>query len=221
MEAVNKGGLEGSSGTESISFGLASPGQLIQPDHPLRQKVETFIAQRFRDVHGARVTQFMPTLLALFDAQSEVLAAVGVRDAAEESLFLEHYLDLPIEHAISTCTGEILLPPSRSSIAEIGNLASKNRNASRRLFTQLSLYLEQRSFHWAAFTGCSSLQAMFEKLGIKTVALGRALQSRLPADQQTWGGYYEDSPAVVAGKVSHGRDVFVDPAVTGVQGAVS
>jgi hypothetical protein len=49
---------------------------------------------------------------------------------------------------------------------------------------------------------------MFKTLGIETVYLGRALQSRLPVDQQTWGGYYEDNPRVVAGKVSRGRVAF-------------
>ena len=49
---------------------------------------------------------------------------------------------------------------------------------------------------------------MFSSLGIETLALGRALQSSLPVDQQTWGGYYEDSPRVVAGRVSRGLDAF-------------
>ena len=49
---------------------------------------------------------------------------------------------------------------------------------------------------------------MFAILGIETVGLGRALQSRLPADQQTWGGYYEDNPQVVAGRVGLGLRAF-------------
>ena len=58
------------------------------------------------------------------------------------------------------------------------------------------------------FTGCGSLRHLFQSLGIETLVLGRALQSRLPADQQTWGGYYEDNPQVIAGRVSRGVDVF-------------
>ena len=49
---------------------------------------------------------------------------------------------------------------------------------------------------------------MFATLGIETLTLGRALQARLPQDQQTWGGYYEDNPQVVAGRVSCGRAIF-------------
>ena len=194
---------------------------LSHQQHSRREQVETFISRRFLEIHGAHVTHFMPILLALFDANGEVLAAVGVRDAEEGSLFLEHYLDVPVERAIATHAGEIMLTPSRASIAEIGNLASKNRKASRRLFALLSVYLEHRDFDWAVFTGCSSLQGLFAKLGIKTVALGRALQSRLPADQQTWGGYYEDNPTVVAGKVSCGRDVFVNSNNNYIRGEVS
>ena len=68
--------------------------------------------------------------------------------------------------------------------------------------------LQAENFEWAVFTGCSSLQRMFKTMGIETIGLGRALQSRLPADQQTWGGYYEDNPQVVAGKVSRGCIAF-------------
>jgi len=213
MEVVNNGLVTQLAGTIPARPDLAREGNIIHPGHPRRQQVEAFIKRRFLEVHAAQITQFMPCLLALFDAQGKVMAAVGIREADSEVLFLEHYFDIPVEHAIASCSTEIMLPPVRASIVEIGNLASINRKASCRLFALLTEYLERRSLDWAVFTGCSSLQRMFETLGIKTVALGRALQSRLPADQQTWGGYYEDNPMVVAGRVSCGRDAFVNPGV--------
>lgn len=214
MEVVNDGFATRPVSTTPVRSGKAREDHLIPPEHPHRQQVESFIARRFLEVHGARICQFMPCLLALFDVHGEVLAAVGIREADCEALFLEYYLDVPVERAIASCSAEITLPPERSSIVEIGNLASINRNASRRLFALLTEHLERQQLDWAVFTSCSSLQRMFEKLDIKTVALGRALQSRLQADQQTWGGYYEDNPTVVAGKVSCGRDAFVNPDVT-------
>jgi hypothetical protein len=166
---------------------LGSPRrQLIDSEHPRRRQVEQFIAQRYLQAHGARVSGFMPELIALFNDNDEILAAVGIRGASSDSLFLEYYLD----------------------IVEIGNLASTDRNASRELFTLLADLLHARNFEWAVFTGCTSLHRMFKILGIETLYLGRALQSQLPADQQTWGSYYEDSPRVVAGKVSGGCNAF-------------
>ena len=187
---------------------FASPrpqSSLIDATHPRRADVEAFIAQRFLEVHGASISSFMPQLLALFGDQDQVLAAVGVRSADREPLFLEYYLDIPIEQAIGKfATAGV----ARAHIAEIGNLASCDRPASRRLFQLLARHLYAHRFEWAVYTGCSSLHRMFAALGIETLALGRALQARLPREQQTWGGYYEDNPQVVAGRVDCGRAVF-------------
>lgn len=60
---------------------------LVERGHPARQQVEDFIAWRFLKVHGARVSAFMPTLLALIDDDGEVRAALGVRDAGVEIEF--------------------------------------------------------------------------------------------------------------------------------------
>jgi hypothetical protein len=186
--------------------GLSRPeSALIDASHPRRKDVETFIAQRFLDVHGARINSFMPELLALFDAQGEVLAAVGKRAASTQRLFLEYYLDSPVEQVIAERGGDFR---ERSGIVEIGNLASRDRRASRALFRILSKRLHAERFEWAVFTSCGSLQRLFATLGIQTITLGRALQGRLPQDQQTWGGYYEDNPRVVAGRVNSGRAVF-------------
>jgi hypothetical protein len=181
---------------------------LIDEKHPLRQQVEQFIAQRFLEVHGARLSVFMPVLIALFGENDEILAAVGIRSAATEVLFLEYYLDTSIEGSIACNADQLMVVPERDRIVEIGNLASIDRRASRKLFQILAGLLHAENFEWAVFTGCTSLHRMFSTLGIETIDLGRALQSRLPVDQQTWGGYYEDSPRVVAGKVSRGCVAF-------------
>jgi hypothetical protein len=182
--------------------------------------VEAFIARRFQEVHGARIAHFMPTLLAMQGEDGEIRATVGVRDAGQQALFLEYYLDRPVE-AVLAARSELQVPPSRSRIAEIGNLASVDRRASRRLFAILSSHLASENFEWAVFTGCGALIHMFDTLGIQTFNLGRALQSRLPVDQQTWGGYYEDNPQVVAGRVCRGLDVFQARQAPLVSGAVS
>jgi hypothetical protein len=181
---------------------------LIDEKHPRRKQVEQFIAQRFSEVHGARLSVFMPVLIALFGENDEILAAVGIRSAATEVLFLEYYLDTSIENSIACNANQLMLAPERDRIVEIGNLASIDRRASRKLFKILAGLLDAENFEWAVFTGCTSLHRMFSTLGIETIDLGRALQSRLPVDQQTWGGYYEDSPRVVAGKVSRGCVAF-------------
>jgi len=189
--------------------GSAHPhSALIDASHPRREDVESFIAQRFLDVHGARINGFMPQLLACFDARGRVRAALGIRAAGLQRLFLEYYLDSPVEQVIAERSG---VASARARIVEIGNLASRDRRASRELFRILSGRLHAERYEWAVFTGCSALQRMFAPLGIETHTLGRALQARLPRDQQTWGGYYEDNPRVVACRVDCGCALFEHP----------
>jgi len=180
---------------------------LVDASHPRRLDVEAFVARRFLDVHGARVNRFMPELLALFDDRGQVLAALGIRAASAQPLFLEYYLDDPVEQVIAERSG-VAGTGARTDIVEIGNLASRDRRASRALFGILARRLLDEQYQWAVFTGCSALHRVFATLGIETLTLGRALQARLPQDQQTWGGYYEDNPRVVAGRVSCARAVL-------------
>jgi hypothetical protein len=204
LSTANRFGITALTRSESTTC----PADVIGTDHPQRKIVEAFIAQRFREVHGAHITVFMPQLLALFDDEGAVQAAVGMRDAGCERLFLEYYLDHPVEQVIAEQAAPPAISVVRDRVVEIGNLASIDRRASRRLFKLLARRLSVENYQWAVFTGCSSLQRMFATIGIETVNLGRALQSRLPGDQQTWGGYYEDNPQVVAGRVGLGREVF-------------
>jgi len=56
---------------------------------PGRQATEAFIGARFALEHGARISHFLPLLLALRDAEGALQAAVGIRPALGQSLFLE------------------------------------------------------------------------------------------------------------------------------------
>ena len=186
--------------------------QLIDPQHPLRAQVEAFISSRFLAVHQARITQFMPQLFAVFNNRGEVLAALGIR-SADSPLFLEYYLDQPIEQVLQQHDIAHNQSVSREQIVEIGNLASIDRSASARLFRFLASYLMRHGFQWASFTGCARLRAMFTHAGIETVALGTALQQKLPAHLRHWGRYYQDNPCILAGRVSHGQ-LLIEPVST-------
>jgi hypothetical protein len=188
----------------SSSGPVKAPGELIDIDHPRRIEAEQFIAQRFFDNHGARISVFMSILMVHFDADDQICAALGIRSATDGPLFLEYYLDMPVEQAISWDADSRQPDLKREQIVEIGNLASTDRTASRWLFYRLAHQLASWNFECVVFTGGTSLNRMFARMGIETVCLARALQSRLPGDQQTWGGYYEDDPRVMSGRVSSG-----------------
>lgn len=178
--------------------------QLVDEGHAQRQKVEQFIASRFNAVHGAQITVFMPLFLALFDADNQVRAAVGVRMAGEDKLFLEHYFDLPIEAVILDRHHPGNRSVVRTEVVEVGNLASVDRYASRRLFEQLAVFLISNRFQWVVFTSCRSLRAQFQRMKLKLVELGSAAESSLPESFGSWGSYYRGNPQVMLGHLSGG-----------------
>ena len=67
---------------------------------PLRAEFEAFIQHRFHKAHNADINHFMPELFGLHDEAQTLCAVAGVRKAMSGPLFLEHYLDDPIERAI-------------------------------------------------------------------------------------------------------------------------
>jgi len=181
----------------------------IGGSHPLRSTVERFISERFFAAHGARISQFMPRLFAIFNRNGKVLAALGIRRASEK-LFLEHYLDQPIDRVIAELPLAAQQPVNRNRLIEIGNLASIDRNASLRLFRFLASYLIEHGYEWASFTGGESLRRSFALIGIETVSLGDASQDRLPAACRHWGRYYNDNPCILAGRVDSGRALIAE-----------
>jgi len=169
-----------------------------------RQRVESFIANRFEAVHGAHITSFMPQLLALFDNNGAVKAAIGVRGACQDDLFLEHYFDQPIECVIGNQAEYNQAAIERKQVVEVGNLASVDRFASRRLFEMLALHLIKHRFQWIVFTGCQSLRQVFKRMHLELIALGNAEETRLPETLGNWGTYYRDNPMVLLGHLSGG-----------------
>ena len=85
-----------------------------------RKDIENFIHRRFAESYDANIRQFMPILLCLKDQSSSPRAALGLRPASNEKLFLENYLDQPVEKLLSSMANKTI---SRSEIIEVGNLA--------------------------------------------------------------------------------------------------
>ncbi|HAN51479.1 MAG TPA: thermostable hemolysin, partial [Pseudomonas sp.] len=105
--------------------------QLTQAgEDPRRVALEDFIRQRFAEHYGARVRHFMPCLLGLHGDNGEVQGAVGLRSAQRRPLFLERYLDEPIELAVARRSGR---PVPREEIVEVGNLAAFGSASARLL----------------------------------------------------------------------------------------
>ncbi|UFH50813.1 thermostable hemolysin [Pseudomonas sp. KNUC1026] len=170
-----------------------------------RGEVERFIHQCFASAHQADVQHYLPELLALRDSHGRLTAAAGVRPASDGPLFLERYLDVPLEAAVSQVAGA---SPGRSRMVEVGNLASHSAGSARIMIIAVTWLLASRGFEWVAFTGAATLINSFQRLGLMPTVLACADPDRLQGQVDQWGTYYDQRPQVFAGNIGYGFDAL-------------
>ncbi|HYR06114.1 MAG TPA: thermostable hemolysin [Gallionella sp.] len=167
-----------------------------QPGENDRVEVEQFIDDVFHEAYGAKIRRFKPCLMSLRDQENRLIAACGFRSAALGPLFLEVYLDQPIEAVLAERTGS---PVERGDIVEVGNFSVIEPGVARYLITAIVDRLHATSKQWAVFTAVPMVRNAFIKMGLNPVMLGDANKGRLPAEEQAeWGSYYEQKPQVMA-----------------------
>lgn len=177
------------------------PLRLDNKQSTLRDSVEQFISQRFKAVYGAELSHFLPYLLSTH-TDSQVCAALGFQPATQYApLFLEHYLDCPVETALSLSTNTVI---QREAIVEIGNLASGRQRATQTLFVLIADILQRCGYEWVVFTANRSVRAWVEKLNLRSISLGPADPALLPDKGASWGSYYDDQPVVLACHIEPG-----------------
>ncbi len=189
-----------------------------QPDSKDRAEVEQFIKDVFHQAYGAKIRRFKPCLMSLRDQGNKLVAACGFVSAALGPLFLEEYLDQPVEALISARTG---LTVRRDDVVGVGNFSATEPGTSRYLITAIIDQLHATSNQWAVFTAVPVVRNAFIKMGLKPVILGEPDKSRLsPEEQAEWGSYYAQKPQIMAIRRIEWRNSPVDP-VTGTSKVAS
>ena len=185
--------------------------ELLAASGAERQIAETCIRDKFDESFGADVQQFLRYLLTMH-CPSGVSGVSGISLAAQETLFLEQYLEMPIEDELAKVLGEEV---NRNSIVEVGNLVAATRGASLALFIVLASSLTRAGHNHMVFTATASLRKKFDKLGFKTTFISEADPSLLSlAATDSWGNYYDSQPQVLVGslddamRVIKGRSLF-------------
>lgn len=166
-----------------------------------RAGLQAFIAAAFFKSYGAELSHFCDTLIGCRDASGQWIAALGYSLAADGPLFLEHYLDGPLEQEIGARAG---YPIARCQIVEVGNLASGHAGAARALIVSMTRLLHGQGLHWVAFTATASLLNSFTRLRLKPGVLAEADPRRLPDAGKHWGSYYNSQPQVMFGDIRYG-----------------
>lgn len=173
-----------------------------------RASVEIFISQRFAESFGCRVEAFMPRLFSVRDRDGTICGAFGLR-SAHSRLFLEQYLDAPIEQAISARTG---LAIERRMVVEVGHFSGMFPGAVRAMIALLTERLHRDGTEWVAFTGTAGLRNAFYRLGLTPIDLHPARAECLPLPARAaWGSYYDHGPRVLIGSVREGMGAMQEP----------
>jgi len=175
---------------------------VLDARHPERAGLEHFIADTYANAYGAHVTHFAQTLVGIKHPAGGWAAGVGYTFGEhDEALFLEHYLDRPIEAEIGARLG---VPVDRAQVVEVGNLAAGSPGAARRLIRAMTALLHRRGRTWVAFTATRALFNSFARLELAPIELARADPARLPDGGRSWGSYYANGPCVMAGSIPLG-----------------
>ena len=161
--------------------------------------METYLEAAYQRAFDGRIRSHYPELMSVRDGKGDIQAAVGFRLASGGPLFLEQYLDAPIE-ALLQIEGEAA--PRRAAIAEIGNLAATTPGASQLLFLALARHLHWAGCAYVAATATRSLRRSFSRAGFATRTLAPAAASRLADGGADWGSYFKSEPRVLAGPIA-------------------
>jgi len=175
---------------------------ISDPHRKERRRVEAFVEATYAKAYGSVIEAHYPTLMSVQDEAGVIFAAVGFRTAAEGPLFLEQYLDVPVEAAVAAAS---VWHCRRETIVEIGHLASNGRGATVILFRALARYLQNLGCEVATATATRDLRQLFAKAGFATVELAPADAACLPDAGAKWGSYYQREPRVLAGAISAAR----------------
>lgn len=138
----------------------------------------------------------MPSLLVLADRPGVLEGVAGIRLAGAGALYLERYLDEPVEHRIERCTGE---RAGRTAIVELGNFACRDSRVAALFISLLPAYLLESGLSWIAFTATLSVRRILQGLGARTFDLGPAHGACAADGADDWGRYYTQQPRVLAG----------------------
>lgn len=185
---------------EIIPFPAEAILRFVEPADPNRQRLERHIHACYAHMYGADINHFLPTLISVERNDGSVLCAMGVRSATREPLFLEQYLDHPIEQVLGECIGGVV---DRSVVVELGNLAAGSPGAARILIVALGAYLRGAGFEWVVFTAVPAVRNAFMRMNLRLIELAVADGARLGPDLARWGSYYAQRPVVVACNVPH------------------
>ena len=171
----------------------------VAADDILRSSLEDFITGTYQQFFNAELNSFLPNLVAATTANDEIQAAFGYSDAGEDRLFLENYIDQPVDLILSKKLDKKI---QRKKIVEVGNLAITDMTESISFLREIARYLQGLGYEWIICTATRYLRLLFLRSGCKPLSIATASVSRVKDDGTDWGSYYATAPEVLVGNVN-------------------
>lgn len=183
---------------------------VVDHDSEERALLEARIRSGFGMHFDACIEGFMPRF-AHYRHRSGATGVIGVRRAADGPLFLESYLNAPVQSIIAGTTGA---PVARDRIAEVGQFVVDDRDIVTSFFRDLVPFLTENGFDWVCFTGTDRIRALLARIGFRGLPLARADETRVLGSADYWGRYYDFDPVVILGRLNdpQGRWCAAPPA---------
>ena len=153
-----------------------------------------FTNKQFERWFSSHLEEFHPFILS-FWSNNEIQAVVGFRAAVVGPLFLEQYLDEPVE---------VVLDTDRKFMVEIGGFAAVNRAVALPLMRHAADSLQQAGFTTAVCTANRPIRSCLRKFGIEFAEIGVANPEFVGESRTSWGSYYKSEPKVIAGDIATG-----------------
>lgn len=140
-----------------MSMNIQAPYPLLfaqneQEENELQQYIQREYSREF----NATIPHFLPHLLGLYRADGVLIGACGLNRGDFGTLYLEHYLDAPIEVVIATQTGHSVL---RNRLVEIGNFACSESGNARIMFAAICRLLCENQL--ITFLVCANAQHFY------------------------------------------------------------
>ncbi|MFT7288185.1 MAG: hypothetical protein ACI87W_002300 [Halieaceae bacterium] len=154
-------------------------------------------AREYQRHFNCVLKDFYPAYFCLLK-DKRLMAVCGLR-SGEEELFLEQYLDQPLEHMVSERLAEVV---ARESIVEIGGFALRNKDVAMLFMASMAPAFWKLGYTHAVCTATLPVRRCLRSLGIHSTSLAKADPARLRAADTDWGNYYAMRPAVVCGSLA-------------------
>ncbi len=151
-----------------------------------------FAKKRYCKSYGANINPSPDYYLIVENDDNNILSCAGVCFATEQKLFSENYLEEPCHTLISKLERRTV---DRSSVAEIGSVASVHPIAGRTLFEMLSIVAWCMGANYLICTSNPRSIKVMSQCNVLFVPICKANINHAPKKTGVeWGSYYQSEP---------------------------